>query len=184
MTDCCCRILSVFFFIFCCPKFKLLLQFLMIVTISRLKMLYFEPFGVFYRDFILLTCILRQPVRLVGLVALFSSGAEFSLWAVSVTDPEMCFFFFFFCMNFLLHSSFTTGCVGRTYFTLSLSVGMGDDHRSVNCNDQYDKLCWSYCYLFLYYLLLAVLVFYSVFVTISTISCVGRTVVYLSIVYF
>ena len=44
----------------------------MIVTISRLKMLYFEPFGVFYGDFILLTCILWQPVQLVGLVALFS----------------------------------------------------------------------------------------------------------------
>ena len=36
--------------------------------ISGLKMLYFEPFGVFYRDFILLTCILRQPVRLVGFI--------------------------------------------------------------------------------------------------------------------
>ena len=71
-TDCCRHILSVSFFNFCCPKFKLLLRFLTIVTISRLKILYFEPFGVFYRDFILLTCILRQPVRLVGLVALFS----------------------------------------------------------------------------------------------------------------
>ena len=45
----------------------------MIVTISRLKMLYFEPFSVFYHDFILLTCILRQPVRLVVLVVLFLS---------------------------------------------------------------------------------------------------------------
>ena len=71
-TDCCHRILSVFLFNYCCPKFKLLLRFLTIVTISRLKMLYFEPFCVFYRDFILLTCILWQPVRLVWLVALFS----------------------------------------------------------------------------------------------------------------
>ena len=59
----------------------------MIVTISRFKMLYFGPFGVFYRDFILLTCILRQLVGLVGLVTLFSFRSRFSLWAVSVTDP-------------------------------------------------------------------------------------------------
>ena len=76
MTDCSRRILSVFFFTLCCRKFKLLLRFLMIVTISRLKMLYFEPFGVFYCDFILLTCILQQPVRLVGLVALFSFRSQ------------------------------------------------------------------------------------------------------------
>ena len=44
----------------------------MIVTISCFEMLYFEPFGLFYHDFILLTCILQQPVRLVGLVVLFS----------------------------------------------------------------------------------------------------------------
>ena len=56
----------------CFLKFKLLLRFLTIVTISRLKMLYFEPFGVFYRDFIPLTCTLQQPVWLVGLVMLFS----------------------------------------------------------------------------------------------------------------
>ena len=90
-------------------------------------------------------------------------------------------------MNFCfirLFTAGTTGCVGRTYITLSFSVGMDDDRRSENCNDQYDKLCWSYCYLFVYYLPLAVLVFYSVFVTISTISCVGRTVIYLSIIYF
>ena len=90
-------------------------------------------------------------------------------------------------MNFCfirLFTAGTTGCVGRTYITFSFSVRMGDDRRSENCNDQYDLLCQSYCYLFVYYLLLAVLVFYSVFVTISTISCVGRTVVYLSIIYF
>ena len=59
------------------PKFKLLLRLLTIVMISRLKMMYFEPFGVLYYDFILLTCIIWQPVRLVGLVVLFSSGADF-----------------------------------------------------------------------------------------------------------
>ena len=37
---------------------------------------------------------------------------------------------------------------------------------------------------FVYYLLLAVSVFYSLFVKISTIRCVGRTVIYLSIIYF
>ena len=42
----------------------------------------------------------------------------------------------------------------------------------------YDWLWGSYCYLLVYYLLLAVLDFYSVFVTISTISCVGHTVIY------
>ena len=62
MTDHCRRILYVFFFHYCCPKFRLLLRFFTIVTISRLKMLYFEPFSVLYHDFILLTCILRQPV--------------------------------------------------------------------------------------------------------------------------
>ena len=55
-----------------CLNFKLLLWFFTIVTISCFEMLYFEPFGLFYHDFILLTCILRQPVRLVGLVILFS----------------------------------------------------------------------------------------------------------------
>ena len=35
-------------------------------------------------------------------------------------------------------------------------------------------LCWSYCYLFVYYLLLAVLVFYSVFVAIYMTSFAGR----------
>ena len=59
------------------PKFKLLLQLLTIVMISHLKMMYFEPFDVFYLDFILLTCIIWQPVQLVGLVILFSSGADF-----------------------------------------------------------------------------------------------------------
>ena len=48
----------------------------------------------------------------------------------------------------------------------------------------YDWLCGSYYYLLVYYLLLAVLDFYSVFVMISTIGCVGRTVIYLSIIYF
>ena len=127
----------------CCPKFKLLLRFFTIVTISHLGMLYFEPLGVFYRDFILLTCILRQPVRLVGLVALFSfwswifvvgSECDWSLvvsWSWNVV----------FCMNFCFIRLFTagmTGCVGRTYIALSISVGMGDDHRSEKCNDQYD----------------------------------------------
>ena len=40
-------------------------------------------------------------------------------------------------------------------------------------NDQYDYLHWSYCYLLVYYLLLAVLAFYSVFVTIYTTSSAG-----------
>ena len=48
----------------------------------------------------------------------------------------------------------------------------------------YYWLCGSYCYLLVYYLLLAVLVFYWVFVMISTISCVGRTVIYLYIICF
>ena len=61
------------------PKFKLLLRLLTIVTISRLKMMYFEPFDVLYLDFILLTCIIRQPVRLVGLVVLFSSEPIFAV---------------------------------------------------------------------------------------------------------
>ena len=52
-------------------------QFITTVTIGRFKLLYFEPFGLFYRDFLLLICIIRQPVRLVGLVVLFSSGANF-----------------------------------------------------------------------------------------------------------
>ena len=122
-------------FIFCCPKFKLLLWFLTIVTISCLKMLYFEPFGVFYRDFILLTCILWQLVRLVGLLTLFSFrswifavGGECD-WSLVVSWSWNVVF----CMNFCLIRLFTagmTGCVGRTYITLSFSVGMGDDRRS------------------------------------------------------
>ena len=78
----------------------------------------------------------------------------------------------------------TISCVGHTviyfllftfsYFGLLLGI----------CNDQYNWLRWSYCYLLAYYLLLAVLAFYSVFVTISMIGCVGRTVIYLSIIYF
>ena len=45
---------------------------------------------------------------------------------------------------------------------------------SENCNDQYDKMFWSYCYLLVYYLLLAVLVFYSVFIAIYMTSFAGR----------
>ena len=73
-----------------------------------------------------------------------------------------------------LFTAGTTGCVGCTYiicllFTFScfgLLLGI--------CNDQYDWLRWSYCYLLVYYLLLAVLVFYSVFVTIYTTSFAGH----------
>ena len=86
-TDCCRHILSVFFIIIVVRNLSYCFRFHTIVTISHLEMLYFEPFGVFYRDFILLTCILRQPVRLVGLVVLFSFRSRISLWAVSVTDP-------------------------------------------------------------------------------------------------
>ena len=65
-------------------------------------------------------------------------------------------------------------CVGRTViicllFTFScfgLLLGI--------CNDQFDWLHWSYCYLLVYYLLLAVLAFYSVFVAIYTTSFAGR----------
>ena len=83
------------------PKFKLLLRLLTIVMISRLKMMYFEPFDVLYLDFILLTCIIRQPVRLVGLVVLFSSGADFRCgwWVWLILSGELilkCGFLFFF----------------------------------------------------------------------------------------
>ena len=149
MTDRCSRILYVFFFHYCCPKFRLLLWFFTIVTISRLKMLYFEPFSVFYHDFILLTCILWQPVRLVGLVVLFLSrswifvvGSECD-WSLVVSRSWNLDF----CMDF---------CFIRLFY------------------GWYDWLCGSYCYLFVNYLLSAVLDFYSVFVTISTIGCVGR----------
>ena len=60
-------------------------------------------------------------------------------------------------MNFCLIRLFTagtTGCVGRAHITLSFSVEVGD-----------------------------ALVYLKI-VTISMISCVGRTVIYLSIIYF
>ena len=60
-------------------------------------------------------------------------------------------------MNFCLIQLFTagmTGCAGRTYITLSFSVGV--------CNA----------------------LVYPKTVAISMISCVGRTVIYLSIIYF
>ena len=52
-----------------------------------------------------------------------------------------CVFFWFFFLHDFFHSSFTagtTGCVSHTYITLSFSVGVGDDRRSENCNDQYN----------------------------------------------
>ena len=58
--------------ILCCPNFGLLLWFFTIVMISHFEMLYLMFKSAFYHDFILLTCILRQPVRLVELVVLFS----------------------------------------------------------------------------------------------------------------
>ena len=48
----------------------------------------------------------------------------------------------------------TTGCVGRTHITLFFNVGVGNA------------------------------LVYPKLVTISMISCVGRTVIYLSIIYF
>ena len=60
-------------------------------------------------------------------------------------------------MNFCLIRLFmagTTGWVGRTYIALSLSVGVGNA------------------------------LVYPKIVMISTISCVGHTVIYLSIIYF
>ena len=69
----------------------------------------------------------------------------------------MWFFCMIFFVFFLFHLSFTagtTGWVGRTYITLSSSVGVGDA------------------------------LVYSKILTISTISCVGRTVIYMSIIYF
>ena len=63
----------------------------------------------------------------------------------------------FFCVNFCLIRLFTagtTGWVGRTYIALSFSVRVGNA------------------------------LVYPKIVTISTISCVGRTVIYLSIIYF
>ena len=62
--------------ILCCPNFGLLLRFLMIVKISRFEMLYLMFKSAFYYDFILLTCILWPPVRLVELVILFSSWSR------------------------------------------------------------------------------------------------------------
>ena len=113
-------------FNYCCPKYRLLLRFFTIVTISCLKMLYFEPFSVFNHDFILLTCILRQSVRLVGLVVLFSSwGRIFAVggecnWSLVVSWSWNLDFF---CMDFCFIRLFTVvtiGCVGRTVIYLSI----------------------------------------------------------------
>ena len=57
-------------------------------------------------------------------------------------------------------------CLLFTFSCFGLLLGI--------CNDQYDWLRWSYCYLLVYYLLLAVLAFYSVFVVIYTTSFAGR----------
>ena len=146
-------------FNFSCPKFKLLLRFLTIVTISHLKCCILNLLVCFYLDFILLTCILRQPVRLVGLVTLvsfrgriFAVGGECD-WSLVVSWSWNVVI----CMIFLLHSSFTTGmtgCVGHTHITLSFSVG-----------------AW-------------LMIADPKIVTISTSSCVGRTFIYLFMFYF
>ena len=81
----------------------------------------------------------------------------------------------FFCMIFLLHSPFTagtTGCVGRTYIALSVSVGawlMIANPKIVTIST---ISCVGHfiCLLFT----LAVSVFYSVFVVIYTTSFAGR----------
>ena len=66
-------------YILCCPNFGLLLWFFTIVTISRFEMLNLMFKSAFYHDFILLTCILWPPVRLVELVVLFSSWSRIFL---------------------------------------------------------------------------------------------------------
>ena len=65
-------------FIFCCPKFKLLLRFLTIVTICRFKMLYFEPFSLFYCGYTL---------------DLYSLATGMTSWAgrtVLIPEPNFC----------------------------------------------------------------------------------------------
>ena len=71
----------------CCLKFKLLLRSFTIVTISRFKLLYFEP----YLCFIMISYsdLYSSAIGTTSWAGrtVFIPEPKFLLWAVSVADP-------------------------------------------------------------------------------------------------
>ena len=158
MTNCCRRILSVCFSIFVVRNLSYCFDPLRLVRLVASSCCILNLISVL-SWFHTLTCILRQSVRLVGLVVLFSFRSRnfrCGRWVWLILSGELilkCDFCMYFCLIRLFYG-------------------------------WYDWLFRSY----LYYIVFSVGVWgalmYSKLVTISTISCVGRTVIYLSIIYF